>query len=220
MRWGRVAASTGPLASRAVAHEAMLAAPDRRAAISGRPPEPDRPGRGRRFASRAIATWNVNSLKARMPRVERVARRGAARRRCACRRRSGRRQFPALTFQALGYESVHHGQGQWNGVAILSTVGIEDVLYGFDDGREPDADARIALGHLRRGAGRHRSTSRTVGRSTTTTTTTSSPGWRGCGPPRRHHSTRRAAGDRRRLEHRPRRTATCGTRRRSRAPPT
>ena len=30
--------------------------------------------------------------------------------------------FPALTFAALGYESAHHGQGQWNGVAILSKV--------------------------------------------------------------------------------------------------
>jgi exodeoxyribonuclease III len=39
--------------------------------------------------------------------------------------------FPAMSFQALGYESVHHGQGQWNGVAILSRVGINEVTYGF-----------------------------------------------------------------------------------------
>ena len=36
--------------------------------------------------------------------------------------------FPALTFEALGYESAHHGQGQWNGVAILSKVGLDDVV--------------------------------------------------------------------------------------------
>ena len=33
--------------------------------------------------------------------------------------------FPHLAFSALGYESVHHGSGQWNGVAILSRVGPE-----------------------------------------------------------------------------------------------
>ena len=50
--------------------------------------------------------------------------------------------FPALTFQGLGYESVHAGQGQWNGVAILSRVGIEDVTVGFDArvGGETDID--------------------------------------------------------------------------------
>jgi exodeoxyribonuclease III len=50
--------------------------------------------------------------------------------------------FPALSFQALGYESVHHGQGQWNGVAILSKVGLEEVTLGFAPGsgaNAPDA---------------------------------------------------------------------------------
>jgi exodeoxyribonuclease-3 len=51
--------------------------------------------------------------------------------------------FPSLAFQSLGYESVHHGQGQWNGVAILSRVGIEEPGFGFDDGIEPDTDARL-----------------------------------------------------------------------------
>ena len=51
--------------------------------------------------------------------------------------------FPALTFHALGYEAVHHGQGQWNGVAILSRVGIEAVRAGFEDDDDPDAEARL-----------------------------------------------------------------------------
>ncbi len=51
--------------------------------------------------------------------------------------------FPHLAFQQLGYESVHHGQGQWNGVAILSRVGIENPVNGFDDGDEADPDARL-----------------------------------------------------------------------------
>ena len=52
-------------------------------------------------------------------------------------------QFPAMDFQLLGYESVHFGQGRWNGVAILSKVGLEDPVFGFDDGLDPDVDARI-----------------------------------------------------------------------------
>jgi len=51
--------------------------------------------------------------------------------------------FPALSFGALGYETAHHGQGQWNGVAILSRVGLDDVRAGFDDDEEPDAEARL-----------------------------------------------------------------------------
>ena len=51
--------------------------------------------------------------------------------------------FPALTFEAMGYQSVHHGEGRWNGVAILSRVGLDDVGVDFADGGEPDTDARI-----------------------------------------------------------------------------
>ncbi len=52
-------------------------------------------------------------------------------------------QFPGLDFARLGYDSVHFGQGRWNGVAILSKVGLEAAHYGFDDGEEPDPDSRI-----------------------------------------------------------------------------
>src|SRR2546421_5905011 len=52
--------------------------------------------------------------------------------------------FPALAFQALGYESAHCGQGQWNGVAVLSRVGIEDVVAGFSDQHEDEVvEARL-----------------------------------------------------------------------------
>lgn len=51
--------------------------------------------------------------------------------------------FPTETFSDLGYESVHHGEGRWNGVAILSRIGLTDPLGGFADGIEPDTDARL-----------------------------------------------------------------------------
>ena len=46
--------------------------------------------------------------------------------------------FPAMDFQRLGYEYAHHGEGRWNGVAILSKVGITDVVNGFDDGLDDE----------------------------------------------------------------------------------
>ena len=52
-------------------------------------------------------------------------------------------QFPHDHYSDQGYESVHAGEGRWNGVAILSKVGIEDCLIGFADGVEKDPEARI-----------------------------------------------------------------------------
>jgi exodeoxyribonuclease-3 len=51
--------------------------------------------------------------------------------------------FPAMTFQSLGYETVHVGEGRWNGVAIASRVGLEDVQAGFADGADADPEARL-----------------------------------------------------------------------------
>ena len=46
--------------------------------------------------------------------------------------------FPAMTFSALGYESAHHGNGRWNGVAILSRVGLDDPVAGFFGEKEDE----------------------------------------------------------------------------------
>ena len=52
--------------------------------------------------------------------------------------------FPAMAFAALGYEAAHCGQGRWNGVAILSRVGLEDVVAGFSDQAEDEqTEARL-----------------------------------------------------------------------------
>ncbi|HET9728126.1 MAG TPA: exodeoxyribonuclease III [Acidimicrobiia bacterium] len=80
-----------------------------------------------------IATWNVNSLKARLPRVEEFLGYADVDVLCLQETKCADKTFPALTFSALGYDSVHHGQGQWNGVAILSRVGIETSSAGFGD---------------------------------------------------------------------------------------
>lgn len=50
-------------------------------------------------------------------------------------------QFPTRPFAALGYDVVHCGFDQWNGVAIASRVGIDDVQVGFDGQPGWSADA-------------------------------------------------------------------------------
>src|SRR5215213_4224351 len=90
-----------------------------------------------------IATWNVNSLKIRLPRVEEWL--GYAQPDVLCMQETklADAAFPALAFEALGYRSAHHGNGRWNGVAIVSRVGIDAVVDGFCEGLEADPDTRL-----------------------------------------------------------------------------
>jgi exodeoxyribonuclease-3 len=78
-----------------------------------------------------LATWNVNSLVARLPRL--VAWLEAVRPDVVCLQETkvAEASFPALELAALGYEVAAHGAGQWNGVAILSRVGLQEVRRGF-----------------------------------------------------------------------------------------
>jgi exodeoxyribonuclease III len=78
-----------------------------------------------------LATWNVNSVKARLPRLlEWLAETGPD--------VVGLQEtkvatalFPAADVEKLGYEVAAHGDGRWNGVALLSRVGLEHVSRGF-----------------------------------------------------------------------------------------
>jgi exodeoxyribonuclease-3 len=91
-----------------------------------------------------IATWNVNSLKARMERVEAWIEECEPDVLCMQETKLADSAFPSLAFSSLGYESVHHGEGRWNGVAIVSRVGIDAPASGFAPGDEMLADeARI-----------------------------------------------------------------------------
>jgi exodeoxyribonuclease-3 len=90
-----------------------------------------------------IATWNVNSLKVRMDRVPEWLAYAQPDVLCLQETKLADAAFPHLAFAALGYESAHHGSGQWNGVAILSKVGLEDPVMGFAEGADPDQDTRL-----------------------------------------------------------------------------
>jgi exodeoxyribonuclease III len=90
-----------------------------------------------------VATWNVNSLKARLGRVEEwlaVVRPDVL---CIQETKCADDAFPLMTFRAMGYEGVHYGTGRWNGVAILSRADITDVVVGFSDGEIEDPEARL-----------------------------------------------------------------------------
>ncbi|HEX5102137.1 MAG TPA: exodeoxyribonuclease III, partial [Polyangiaceae bacterium] len=101
-----------------------------------------------------IATWNVNSLKARFEKVTWWLERAAPDVLLMQETKLTDDNAPREEFARLGYELAHHGQGRWNGVAIASKVGIRDVSVSFgeplapptthdtkDD--EPLAEARI-----------------------------------------------------------------------------
>jgi len=90
-----------------------------------------------------LATWNVNSLKVRMERVEEWLTECQPDVICMQETKLADTAFPSMAFSALGYEAAHHGQGQWNGVAILSRVGLDDVVMGFGDGGAADPEARL-----------------------------------------------------------------------------
>jgi exodeoxyribonuclease-3 len=85
-----------------------------------------------------LVTWNVNSLKARLPRVEAWIAANRPDVLCLQETKSTDAAFPSAAFAGLGYESAHHGNGRWNGVAIVSRVGLDDVQPGFRD-EEPSA---------------------------------------------------------------------------------
>jgi exodeoxyribonuclease III len=80
-----------------------------------------------------LATWNVNSLKARLDRVIDWLNRIEPRPDILCMQETKLKDsgVPTAELGALGYEVAHHGLGQWNGVAIASRVGIADVTCGL-----------------------------------------------------------------------------------------
>ncbi|MFT3900881.1 MAG: exodeoxyribonuclease III [Gordonia sp. (in: high G+C Gram-positive bacteria)] len=81
-----------------------------------------------------VATWNVNSLAARVPRV--VPWLAERKPDVVCLQETklsdeGFADAIGKDLDELGYEWAHHGQGQWNGVALLSRVGLDDVEKAF-----------------------------------------------------------------------------------------
>jgi len=101
-----------------------------------------------------IATWNVNSLKARLDKVMWWLDRARPDVLLMQETKLADADAPIEAFSQAGYALAHHGEGRWNGVAIASRCGLRDVISNFgeplrraqlsDSGDdEPQAEARM-----------------------------------------------------------------------------
>jgi exodeoxyribonuclease III len=92
-----------------------------------------------------IATWNVNSVLARLPRLLEWLEQAAPDVVCLQETKVGPDAFPADAITELGYEIAQNGEGRWNGVAIVSKAGLAGVAPGlpgdpgFPDEKTPEA---------------------------------------------------------------------------------
>ena len=141
-----------------------------------------------------LATWNVNSVKARLPRLLEWLDEAKPDIVCLQEIKTTTALFPAAEVEELGYEVAAHGEGRWNGVALLSTVGLENVSLGFPgepsyegEEAEPTLLDEPGLGLARSavpaaGSGSGRCTRPTGAPRNRRTTPTSWPGTPRCAP--------------------------------------
>ncbi len=88
-----------------------------------------------------IAIWNVNSIKARLPRVVEWLKDAAPDVVMLQELKCQDDAFPAMEIEELGYNIAVHGQKSYNGVAILSKLPIDEVSTGLA-GDDTDEQAR------------------------------------------------------------------------------
>jgi exodeoxyribonuclease III len=89
-----------------------------------------------------LATWNVNSVKARLPRLLQWLDEARPDIVCLQEIKTTTALFPEDEIAGLGYEVAAHGDGRWNGVALLSSVGLENVSLGLPG--EPSYEGEAA----------------------------------------------------------------------------
>ena len=82
-----------------------------------------------------VVTWNVNSVKQRVPRL--LPWLDERRPDVVCLQETkladdAFRELLGAELEQRGYEVALHGEAAWNGVAILSRVGLEDVVPGIE----------------------------------------------------------------------------------------
>jgi len=99
-----------------------------------------------------IATWNVNSIRIRLPLVLAWLAEQQPDIVCLQETKVEDHQFPEQAMREAGYSAVYAGQKSYNGVALLCKLPIEDVQYGFKDGYDAEnkrlLSARIAGLHI------------------------------------------------------------------------
>jgi exodeoxyribonuclease-3 len=95
-----------------------------------------------------IATYNVNSIRTRLPRVLAWLERERPDVVCFQELKVDDERFPRAELEAAGYRLAVHGQRTYNGVAIASREPLDDVRVGLDDG-VADPEARLIAGRVR-----------------------------------------------------------------------
>ncbi|MFI1094410.1 exodeoxyribonuclease III [Streptomyces sp. NPDC020917] len=83
-----------------------------------------------------IATWNINSVTVRLPRLLAWLESTGTDVLCLQETKCTQEQFPHDELRAIGYEAAVNADGRWNGVALVSRVGLEDVVSGLPGGPE------------------------------------------------------------------------------------
>ncbi len=85
-----------------------------------------------------LATWNVNSLKARLPRVLEFLAQHEPDVLCLQETKTEPAAFPVAELAAAGYQAAHHSGGRWAGVAILAREAPTDVVAGLPGEASPE----------------------------------------------------------------------------------
>jgi len=89
-----------------------------------------------------VATFNVNSLRKRIPIVLGWLERHQPDVLCLQETKVQDSEFPLMALAPSGYEITYRGMKSYNGVAVLTRIKPEAVFYGFDDGGDSE-DARL-----------------------------------------------------------------------------
>lgn len=100
------------------------------------------------MAELKIASWNLNSIRARNERVLAWLESNQPDVLCAQETKVVDELFPHEALASVGYRAVVHGQKTYNGVALITREDVTDVVCGFGDG-SPDAQARFIGGTVR-----------------------------------------------------------------------
>ncbi len=88
-----------------------------------------------------IATWNINSVNRRLEHLTAWMETAQPDVVCIQETKCATADFPDLVFAGLGYESVCLGTGAWNGVAIVSRVGLDDIRDNLAD--QPEWEGKV-----------------------------------------------------------------------------
>lgn len=94
-----------------------------------------------------IATFNVNSVRTRMPILKRWLNEHKPDLLFMQETKTQDKFFPAEEFKTLGYESFYRGEKSYNGIAALAKNTLDEISasFGFNDGEENNFDTRILL---------------------------------------------------------------------------